>query len=151
MLNHRDHDFRFGFRVTGDMARKHFHIADHLCRFGLRGYTADAPAEADGLASYFALEGTEDQLRGGRGGGVEDVEAGPVCVVAGGGEGVEAVPEEGGGVGEVAVVGRGRLVVRGEGREGEEKAFLPEAENPFYQKSSTEGTFLLQRPRAVGP
>jgi hypothetical protein len=47
-------------------------------------------------------------------------------VVAGGGEGVEAVPEEGGGVGEVAVVGRGRLVVRGEGREGEEKAFLPD-------------------------
>lgn len=116
ILNHRDHDFRFRFRVTGDMARKHFHIADHLCRFGLRGYTADAPAEADGLASYFALEGAEDQLRGGRGGGVEDVEAGPVCVVAGGGEGVEAVPEEGGGVGEVAVVGRGRLVFRGEGR-----------------------------------
>lgn len=30
-----------------------------------------------------------------------------------------------------------------------EPAKLPEAENPFYQKSSTEGTFLLQRPRAV--
>lgn len=31
-----------------------------------------------------------------------------------------------------------------------EPAKLPEAENPFNQKSSTEGTFLLQRPRAVG-
>lgn len=35
-------------------------------------------------------------------GGVEDVEAGPVCVASGSGEGGVGVPEEGGGVGEIA-------------------------------------------------
>ena len=63
----------------------------------------------------------------GVGSGSGEKQAGQVGgVVAGGGEGVEAVPEEGGGVGEVAVVGRGGLVVRGEGREGDGVACLPD-------------------------
>lgn len=76
---------------------------------GGRGAAHPAP-EHDRLAGDFALEGAEDQLLFCRGARVEHVEAGPVHFVAGRGQGVQGVPEEGGGVGGVAVGGKREFV-----------------------------------------
>lgn len=58
---------------------------------------AYAAADGDALACGAAVEGAEDEGRGV--GAVEGVEACPVYVVGGWGEGVVEVPEEGGCVG----------------------------------------------------
>jgi hypothetical protein len=82
------------------MSRKLFHIRNKLrslCRGCCPAYTA---VESDRLACYLALEGPEKEASGM--GGVGEVEPCPVDVVGWRGEGVIGVPEEGGGIGEVA-------------------------------------------------
>lgn len=67
------------------MAWEFFYISDYLGLLCSSSDAADSSAESDGLACYFALKGAEDELSGRRESGVEDVEAGPVCVVGWGG------------------------------------------------------------------
>lgn len=89
-------------RVTGNVAREGVDVGHKLgTSFARRGPTYAAP-EGDGLAGYFSLERTQDELRLlGRGGWVKHIEARPVHGVAGGREGVVSVPEERGCVGKV--------------------------------------------------
>lgn len=84
------------------MPRKLLHIGHQLRSLGAGSSAANASAESDGLASYFALKGSEDELVGWRG-GVENVEAGPVGMRGRSRQSVKSVPEESSGVGEVAV------------------------------------------------
>lgn len=105
------------------MVRERLDVVDDLDGFVGGCVATHAAREGDGLAGDLAVEGAEDELGGG--GAVEDVEAwwgvlvglrgeegggvrrtGPVHVRERGGERFVGVPEEGGGVCEVAVGGR---------------------------------------------
>lgn len=100
-----DDDFAFAGRVAGDVAWELLDVGDELSCLGGGCCAADSAAEVDGLAGDFALKRTQDEAWFcGRGGVVVDVEAGPVYRGGGGGEGAVEVPEEGGGVGEVAAL-----------------------------------------------
>ena len=79
------------------MPRKLTDVRDSQYLFFSGGGTAYAPADGDALACRAAVEGTEEESAGF--GAVDCVEAGPVYVVGGWGEGFVEVPEEGGGVG----------------------------------------------------
>jgi hypothetical protein len=88
------------------MSGKLLYVRHQLCLLRLRGGTTHSATKSDGLTGYFTLEGTEDELGSFWGGkGVVDVEPGPVDLIAWGREGVVGVPQEGGGVGEVADLG----------------------------------------------
>lgn len=100
-----DDDFAFAGRVAGDVTWELLDVGDELSCLGGGCCAADSAAEVDGLAGDFALKRTQDEAWFcGRGGVVVDVEAGPVYRGGGGGEGAVEVPEEGGGVGEVAAL-----------------------------------------------
>jgi hypothetical protein len=90
------------------MSRKLLYISHELRSLGASSSATNTSAKSDGLASYFALEGSKDKLVG-WGGRIENVEAGPVGMRGRCRQSVEGVPEERGGVGEIAV-GLGRLV-----------------------------------------
>lgn len=81
------------------MSRKLTHVLNPHSPLLRGGGTAYAAADDDALACWTPVEGTEDQSRGLRVGAGEGVEAGPVDVVGGWGQGFVGVPEEGGGVG----------------------------------------------------
>jgi hypothetical protein len=84
------------------MAGERVDVGHELRGARLRGGPAHAAAQRDRLARDLALEGAEEELARVR--RVEEVEAGPVYGARGRREGVVGVPEEGGGVGEVAGV-----------------------------------------------
>jgi hypothetical protein len=93
--------------IASDMPRESIHVRHKLRLPRCCSSSANAPPKRDGLACYFALERAEDELWVGCcREGIERVEAGPVDCVGWRREGFIGVPEEGGGVGEVA----GKLV-----------------------------------------
>lgn len=90
--------------MTGEL----LYISHELRSLGASSSATDTSAKSDDLASYFALERAENQLVA-WGRRIENVEASPVGVRGRSRQSVEGVPEERGGVGEVAV-GLGWLV-----------------------------------------
>lgn len=106
MLHDGDDDLASAVAVAGDVAGKRVDVGHDMGALLRRGGAAHASAEGDGLAGDFAHERAEDEglllravccCRF-----IQDVEAGPVDAAVGGREGVVQMPEEGGGVGEVA-------------------------------------------------
>ena len=82
------------------MARELLHILNPLRNTRLRRCSTNTAPEIDGLTCYLALEGAQEELVGVA--RTEEIKTGPVDRRKGGWEGVIAVPEEGGRVGEVA-------------------------------------------------
>jgi hypothetical protein len=66
----------FAVAVTRDVAGEGLDVRNELCLPRGSGGATHAAVEENGLAGNLALEGAEDEAA--RGGGVEDVEAGPV-------------------------------------------------------------------------
>ncbi len=77
-----------------------FDIRHKLCLATRRRGAADSPGKRYCLARHLTVEGSQDQLV--RYCLVEDVEASPVCVVAGARQGVEGVPEKRGSIRRIA-------------------------------------------------
>lgn len=105
LLHNRNNNLTLRRPITRNMSRKTFHIRHQLRPRLLRRGAANSPAKRNDLACYLALERAEKELR--RVGRVGEIEACPIDVGGGRGQGVVGVPEEGGGVGEVAGEGGG--------------------------------------------
>lgn len=57
------HDLAPAVAVAGDVSRELVYVGHHLRGLRLRSHPAHPAAEGDRLASYLALEGTQDELR----------------------------------------------------------------------------------------
>ncbi len=75
------------------MAWKLLDVRDQLCLLTRCCCTADALAKRNGLACHFALERTQDELIGGA--RIQDIEAGPVDLIARRWQGMKGVPDQG--------------------------------------------------------
>lgn len=100
ILEDRHHDLTLRVPVTSNMPRKFLYIWHQLRLLALGRGTTDTPAKGNRLACDFALEGPQDQLVRLR--CIEDIEPGPIHLIARRWQGVEGVPDEGSSVGGIA-------------------------------------------------
>lgn len=93
------------------MARKLLNIRHQLRLLALRSSSTNSSSKSDCLTCDFALERSKYELI--QGGGIKDVEPSPIDLAAWGRQGMEGVPEQGGGVCGVAFNNQNLMKIAG--------------------------------------